>query len=226
MARYAALGGKIDQEGGLKFLLHLFRQGNSYGWNVSQRGAGANMSVDIAVGGGQIATSANVPYYGWNDAIENIAVTTSNPSNPRIDTVVAYINLAAISSASTNNPNALVFLVVAGTAAASPVAPSGATIQAAVGAGNPYVPLANLAVGTSVTTIVNANITDGRLPMAFTGGYLWGGGSNTKGHTVPNVADDTLLLAAAAQTITGKTIGSDQLTNPYKFSVYRNAALH
>lgn len=214
MARYAVLGGKVDQEGGLKFLLHLFRQGYAYGWNVSQRGAGANMSVDVAVGGGLIATSANVPYYGWNDAIENVAVTTADPTNPRIDTIVAYINLSAISSASTNNPNALVFAVVAGTPAASPVAPSGGTIQTAIGAGNPYVTLANISVAAAAATIVNANITDTRSPMAYTGGYLWGGASNTKGHSIPNIADDVVALLNAAQTMANKTLTSPIISAP------------
>jgi len=51
-------------------------------------------------------------------------------------------------------------VAVAGTPNASPSAPSGATIQAAVGASNPYIVLANVLVGTSVTQINSSNITD------------------------------------------------------------------
>lgn len=44
---------------------------------------------------------------------------------------------------------------------------------------------------------------------------LIGGASNTAGHVVPNVADDTLALLTAAQTLTNKTISgaSNTLTN-------------
>lgn len=44
---------------------------------------------------------------------------------------------------------------------------------------------------------------------------ILGGASNTSGHVVPNVADDTFALLAAAQTLTNKTISgsSNTLTN-------------
>lgn len=236
MASYAALGGKIDAEGGLKFLQHLFRQGYATGIAVSQRGAGANMSVDVSTGAAMITTSASVSYYGWTDAVTNVTVDASDPTNPRKDIVVAYIDLSLITSSTTNNSGALKFKAVAGTPAGSPADPSDGTIQSAVGAGNPFIKLARVAVAASASSIVNANLTDMRTPMALQMPYLYGGGSNTNGHLVPNVADDTVALLNAAQTLAGKTLSSPtmtgtvtvpdgsfapaKLTNPYKFHAY------
>lgn len=189
------------------------------------------MSVDVPVGGAMITTSAGVAYYVWNSATDNVSVSTSNPSNPRKDILVAYVNLAAISSASPNNPSAFNFMVVAGTPASSPSDPSDPTIQSAVGSGNPFIKLRRIAVAANATTITNANITNISLPMALQMPYLYGGSLNTNGHTVPNVADDTLALLNAVQILKGKSISlsgatatGNILTNPFKFSVYRNAA--
>lgn len=209
-------GGKTSNEGLFKWFYRLFTSGNNLtdaptSMQVVQRGAGANMSVDISIGDVAINYNSAYSYYGWQDALTNVAVTTSSPSNPRIDTVVVYIDLAVVSSASNNNPNALKFLVVAGTPAGSPAAPSGGTIQAAIGGTNPYKTLANLAVATSATQVVNANITDTRTPLALKA-RLWGGSSNTNGHIVPNIADDTVALLAAPQTFTNKTFSSPIIT--------------
>lgn len=93
-------------------------------------------------------------------------VITGNASgNPRIDAVVLYIDLGATSN--TTATNVAKTLVVPGTAAASPVAPLDATIQAAVGASNPFIRLATVAVANGASSIVNANITDTRTTVAF-----------------------------------------------------------
>lgn len=225
MAKRASLGGKIDAEGGLKFLQHLFRTGNSYGLAVTQRGSGANLSVDIAAGGGMCLTSSDVPYYGWSTAVENLGGSASDPSNPRRDIVVMFINLANITSATTNNVDAFSFAYVPGTAAASPTDPNDAAIQSIVGAGNPWKKLARVRLPAAASSIVDAYIDDLREPMAVTVPYLWGGASNTKGHVVPNAADDTVTLNNATQTLTNKTlsaganntVSSAVLVNPYKF---------
>lgn len=127
---------------------------------VSQH-ATPNATVDIAIGDIFITYQTYV-FHGFTDAINVVTITSNSSGNPRIDCVVAYEDLSVVSSASNNNPGALKFLVVAGTPAGSPTAPSGGTIQSAVGAGNPYYILANVAVANSFTTITNANITDKR----------------------------------------------------------------
>ncbi|GAP53541.1 hypothetical protein AHiyo6_01060 [Arthrobacter sp. Hiyo6] len=211
----------------------MFRPGYSQGLGVTQRGAGANMSVDVNLASGLtyagalVATSSNVPYFGWTDAAINAAVAASDPTNPRIDVVAAYVDLSLISSSVTNNTGAFKIKVVTGTPAGSPVAPNAAAIQSSVGAGNPYITLATVTVAAAAASIVNANIADTRIPSALSVPYLYGGSSNTKGHLVPNIADDTVALLNAVQTLIGKSLSltgntatGNVLTNPFKFSAY------
>src|SRR5438067_1795008 len=174
---------------------------------VTERGAGQNMSVDIAPGAG-ITDLADYSIPVWSNAIVNKTITAADPTNPRKDIVVRYVSLSSFGP--TNNVGALRFIIVAGTPAGSPTDPSDATIQAAVGAGNPWEKLARITLPANATTVVNAYITDMRQPVAFAGA-LWGGSSNTNGHTIPNVADDTLELLGANQTITGNKTFSGQV---------------
>src|SRR6478609_339261 len=101
------------------------------------------MSVDVNIGSLDnfglvlVKDASSVEHYGWFDATVNATVTTSDPTNPRIDTVVAYIDNSLITTGTTNNLGALKFKVVAGTAAASPSAPNSSAIQTSIGSGNP-----------------------------------------------------------------------------------------
>lgn len=237
MASNAIGGGAIDAEGFLKYLLHFHRTGYTRALNVTQRAAGANMSVDVNIdssnfGGGLFMTTAGVPYFGYTNAAINATVATADPTNPRRDIVVAYIDLSLITTGTTNNLGAFKVKVVTGTAAASPSDPNAAAIQSSVGAGNPYVQLARVSLTAALGSITNAVITDLRTPAANAMPYLYGGSSNTVGHTVPNAADDTVALLNATQTVKGKSLSltgntatGNILTNPYKFNGYRNAAL-
>lgn len=211
-------GGKTDELGFSHWMYALFGKGvinirTTTSWKVTQRGAGANMSVDIAAGDGFILETGDYVYIAFSDATKNITVDTSDPSNPRIDTVVAYIDLTIVDDTDSNNPGALVFKAVAGTPAGSPSAPNDSAIQSSIGAGNPYITLANIAVAAGASNIVNANITDTRVTLSFAG-KLYGGSSNTVGHTIPNVADDTVALLNATQTLVGKTLTSPIMTSP------------
>lgn len=140
-----------------------------------------------------IDTTAGTP------AGESVTITTANPSNPRIDVIVGYIDLAVTASSGTaNNPNNMFKLVaVAGTPAGSPSAPNNAAIQSAIGASNPFMILANVLVGTSVTSINNGNITDRR-------SYV-------------QVNNNSLGVAAQSwtPTWTGVTIGNAVVTGKY-----------
>lgn len=155
-------GGKTDENAALRFLRRASPngQGNvqSGDMQVTQNGT-PNQSVNIAVGD-LVIEYQDYAFYAWIDAILNLAVAANTSGNPRIDAIVAYIDLSVVSSASNNNPGALKFIDVQGTPAGSPVAPNGTAIQAAVGAGNPYFVLANVTLANNYTTIVNANITD------------------------------------------------------------------
>ena len=156
--------GKTSEEGHYKFQTAV--------WSGSVLGSTAlavtqnsplGMSVIISAGQFKIDTSSDYAYTGWNTANYVQTITTADPANPRITTVVTYVDKSAATSASPpNNPGLVKFMAINGVPAASPTAPSGPTIQTAVGAGNPYIILANITVPTGATTIVNANIADAR----------------------------------------------------------------
>lgn len=168
-------GGKTSESGHLRAIQKSTKGQVLTGLNVSQHAAGANMSVDVAIGDAIIPRSdATYGHPAWADATYNVAITTADASNPRRDIVVKYIDYGnAVSTAVSNNTNGVVKIaVVAGTPAGSPSDPSSATIQSAVGSGNPYVRLARVRVGAGVTTISNSVIDDLRI-MAQ--GLLQGG---------------------------------------------------
>ena len=144
-------------------------------------------------------------YTAWipAGAPETVTVTTANPSNPRIDRLVMYVDRGATpSSATANNPTLCKLMLVAGTPAGSPSRPSNGTVDTAV-SNNPYIDLADIRVNAGVTQITDANITDTRV--------LVGAPIADGSVTAPKVSglDKSNL-----------TVDS----NPYKFSVYRNAA--
>lgn len=123
------------------------------------------MSVLIGTGDFKIDTTG-YSYTGWNSASLVATVSTANPSNPRKDAVVLYVDKSENTPGTANNPGIIKQMVVAGTPAGSPVAPDDTAISTAVGAGNPYIRLANVTVGTGVTQITNANIASTRVLAA------------------------------------------------------------
>ena len=115
----------------------------------------AGMSVKVAAGWAAIigTTQANMgAYVAYNDAQTILTVTTANPSNPRIDLVCVTVRDAYYTGAY----NDVIFQVIAGTPAGSPVAP---TLPAN------SISLATIAVGAGVTSITTANITDTRVAV-------------------------------------------------------------
>ena len=165
MANYLAYrdGGKTNEKGISQHLQGMFSGEVINGLQAQQNGT-PNMSVNITKGRCMIDSGDDYPYLGFTDSsTTNVTVATADGSNPRIDTVVAYVDLSVVSSATSNNPNAFKLKTVSGTPAGSPVAPNSAAISSSIGAGNPYIKLANIAVGAGVTTITNGNITDTRV---------------------------------------------------------------
>lgn len=115
----------------------------------------AGMSVVVDSGWCAIVgtTQANMGVYTvYNDASQVLTVTTANPTNPRIDRVVVTVQDAYYSGAF----NDVIFQVIAGTPAGSPVAP-------AVPANS--ISLATIYVGAAVTQINAGNITDTRVAV-------------------------------------------------------------
>lgn len=131
-------------------------------FSVTQRGAGANMSVDVSagfamVGGTESATQGN--YGAYNDAVVNVAISASDPTNARIDVIGIRIRDAEYSGA--NNDAAII--VVTGTPSGAPAVP---TLPA------DFLSLAHVAVAALAASIVNANITDKRRMLASLGGTI------------------------------------------------------
>jgi hypothetical protein len=125
------------------------------GFLVTQRQAGANMSVDVYGPSNIIIEGTETPTQGfyalYNDAPVNLPIAAADGSNPRIDTVVVYIKDSYYSG----TDDEAVLEVITGTPAGSPVAPD----PASLGYKNYHV-LAHVSVPANDTTITNAQITD------------------------------------------------------------------
>jgi hypothetical protein len=171
--------GKTDEYGTLLVHQRLWTGEVAQGCAVVAN-ASPDMGVRVQAGTLRIPTGTSPAHYWYEAGIdtaspgEALTVTTANPSNPRRDLVVAYIDKAVTRSTSfTNNSNSVLKLaVVAGTAAGSPSDPNGAAIQTAIGASNPYIILARVRVATNATQITNSDIDDLRTMMAIGGEHL------------------------------------------------------
>lgn len=132
---------------------------------VTQRAAGANMSVDVAVGkaaitGDDVADQGR--YLVRSTTVANVAIGAAPGANSRIDVVVLRVHDAAATGVS-NTP---AFAVVPGVAAASPVAPA---------VPNGALELARVLVAAGDVSVLNAKITNRRVrsvPAAGAGGEL------------------------------------------------------
>ena len=116
--------------------------------------------VDIAEGRAYLKKTGSNGYPVNSDAVETLIITSNGSGNPRIDAVVLYIDLGA--TANSDASNVATLDVVEGTPAASPVAPTDSEIATAIGSSNPFIRLADVTVGSGVTQIFDADITDQR----------------------------------------------------------------
>lgn len=121
---------------------------------VTQRAAGANLSVDVAAGSAAIqddhATGGGFYAYTLATAT-NVPVGAADASNPRIDRIVIRVRDSALGDAA----NDVGPVVVAGTASA------GANLTNLTGAAavpDSSLLLANVLVGAAASTVPNANI--------------------------------------------------------------------
>lgn len=165
--------GKTNEEGHYK-LLGSILSGNVQASTSLQviQNSPLGMSVLVKSGIFKIDT-ANYPYIGWIDADTSVTITTADTSNPRITTIVIYVDKSAATSPTPpNNPGVAKLMAINGTASSSPIAPNDTVIQTAVGASNPYLKLAEVLVGANVTQINNANITDYRTQIKLNDSVL------------------------------------------------------
>lgn len=98
-----------------------------------------------------------------------ITLDTADASNPRIDLIVIYVDLAVAlpggtpGAANLDGPGVVKATFVKGTPNASPVDPTVGAIQTKIGAANPYIIVESVRVDATVTTIAANKITDRRV---------------------------------------------------------------
>jgi hypothetical protein len=166
-------GGKSNEEA-LTRLFNKISGSNNAGkigaddYKVKQN-TSPNMTILVTLGD-FIIPYLDYFFHTWSTVDQSVTITSADPSFGRIDRLVAYIDLAVVSSAVTNNVDAIKFMNVVGTASGSPAAVNDAAVQTAVGAGNPWEELAQITVDAAVTSIVNAKITDLRSQFIIGGG--------------------------------------------------------
>ena len=188
----------------------------------------AGMSVRIASGWAAIVgtTTTNMGVYTvFNDATTVATITAADFTNPRIDLVCVTVRDAFYSGAN----NDVIFNVVTGTPAGSPVAPATPANSIA---------LATVAVAANASTIVTADITDARvlvttnipetgdISSVTAGAGLTGGGSSGAVTLAASVATNaqvgttyTLALADNGKLVTLANASSIAVTIPLNSSV-------
>lgn len=117
---------------------------------VTQHAGTPNMSVDVAGGRGYIlgdSATYQGTYFVENRGISVLTVTAADPTNPRIDRVIAEILDSSYSGAS----DLWQLRVMAGTPAASPVAPTLPVNS---------ISLCTFTVAAGSSSVLNAAITD------------------------------------------------------------------
>lgn len=127
-------------------------------FNATENGGTPDLSVDIATGRSYVQRGSTNTYPVRSTGIENVVVTSNASGNPRIDTVVLYIDLAV--SANAEASNVAILAVVAGVPAAGPSAPDDGEIETAIGAANPFLRIADIDVASGASQIFDADITD------------------------------------------------------------------
>lgn len=129
----------------------------------------AGMSIQI--GGGSAADSALLVLTNGRAVLlstdgtpQTVAIPTAPASGSRIDAVVSYIDTTSPDpeSEAPGTPEYVHTIVVSGTAASSPSAPTDAQIVSALPAGSnsKYYRWCDVRVAQGATTITNSNITD------------------------------------------------------------------
>lgn len=145
------------------------RQASPVGMNVLIGGE-SGIPDDLLV---RDAMSATFPVSNLSTQPVQASVTTANSANPRIDAVVIYIDTnVAASQAVANNENRTKAVVVPGTPATNPSAPTPSQIKAKIGASNPYEIIAEIRVNAGTTTILDSVITDRRNPATLADGRI------------------------------------------------------
>jgi hypothetical protein len=165
---------------------------------VTQTGT-PSRAVSVAAGfafvPGTNSSPAQGAYHVYNDAAVTVSITAADPTNPRIDVICVTVPDAYYLGAS-NTP---ILQAIAGTPAGSPSAPAIPANSLA---------LANVAVAANATTIVNANITDGRVKFLPGGAMGRLGGSFLTADQSP-IGAATVNVTSLSTVVT--TVGTRRL---------------
>lgn len=154
----------------------------------------AGMSVVVASGWAAIVGNSTTnmgTYVAYNDANVTLTITAADPSNPRIDRVVATVRDSYYSGSDDD----VIFQVIAGTPAASPSAPA---------TPNNSISLATVSVAAGASTIVGANITDTRVVTTTNADFVTLTGTQTL--TNKTLTEPVATIAFNAQTGTTYTL--------------------
>lgn len=160
---------------------------------VSQRGAGANMSVDVAPGVIWVAGDDSVfqpSYRCYNDGVVNLTIAASHATLDRRDLVVAEVRDAAFSGVSTDWR----IRVITGTPDSVPVTPTEPSNAVA---------LAVVQVPGASTSVPDANILDYR-PYATAGSRVVRRVTKTSSTTINATSE-----GAANTILTAPTLACD-----------------
>lgn len=150
-------GGKTNENGHFRILSEILSGEVIRGFEVTARSS-PSMVLNISEGAAMIPFST-YSYGVWSDSAEEIIIPGADSSNNRVDSVIAYVDRTMNFNASqTNNPGGLKFKVISGTASSNPVPPTPSQVQSNIGAGNPYIVLANVAVNRGVSAITTSSI--------------------------------------------------------------------
>lgn len=231
-----------------RHLSHLFAGNVIDGFTVAP-GSGLQVTLSpgnalVRYGSGITATSRFVT----NSF--NLTVTAPDASNPRLDSVILYVdtsvNLPTVNAsnpataANVDGPGVAKAILVKGTAAATPTAPTAAQIQSAIGSSSyPYVVIATVQVDVGVSVIAANKITDVssktlKLPASGTAGQLVTDASGIV-RTVPNPFYAELNNGSGARSstnsstwgpIAGRYSFTNPLTVPVKIQLVGSAMIH
>lgn len=183
---------------------------------VSQRGAGANMSVDVSPGTAWIKGDGNVYFPQYRIVglgTTNVLVSTADVTNPRNDIVYAQVGTA-------NNYSGLQgtwsFGTLSGTPAVSPGTPT---------APSNSIVLAVINIPANDTTIGSAQITDKR-PLAQVGGAVPTSGFVTSLPTNPYDGQLIYYLADSTNGVVWHFRYNASSASSYKWEFVGGASLH
>jgi hypothetical protein len=169
--------------------------------------AGSGMAVGVAVGQAFIGSTSGDSFgqYLLNlDTAATLTVATSDPTNPRIDLVVAQITDVG-SSSSTATVN-----IITGTPAPSPAVPALPASSVALG---------QVTVPANATSIVTGNVTDARqwttalggiVPVASSTAYPTNGATSDYAH---NLASGRLMRSNGTTLVAPKVAGFAPVTS-------------